>query len=80
MPREHSPRIGARSLFNRAREQAGDGASLLFSHLGVAQARPEEAALLLERVAARVRAGAWNDAVADLVERAEALDRSLTEE
>jgi hypothetical protein len=46
----------------------------------VAQARPEAAALLLERVAARVRAGAWNDAVADLVGRAEALDRSLTEE
>ena len=79
MPTGRGKRVGGRSLFSKASEQAGDGASLLFDRLDANHARRESAAATLLRMAELVRAGAWNDEVAELVARAEAVERGLDE-
>ena len=77
MPSGRGKRLGERSMLSRASEQAGDGASMLFDRLDANQSRRQGAAETLSRLAELVRAGAWNDALAELVARAEALEREL---
>jgi class 3 adenylate cyclase len=67
---------GAPSMWGRAERQAGDGAGALFARLEGA-AVPAAAAAVLERLAARMRAGEWSDELAELVARAEALEVAL---
>lgn len=81
-----------RSLLGRAdHQQSGSGADALFARLDAMDtrqesmadqpdARQQDAAELLARWAERLRAGAWSDELADLVARAEALERALAEE
>jgi hypothetical protein len=71
-----------RSLIRRAdSRQGGSGADALFARLdalGHGGARtPAASAELLLRWAERVRSGMWNDEIAALVARAEALERQL---
>lgn len=68
-----------RSLLERAGAQAGEGASLLFAKLDAESARNERGAATLERLAARLRAGAWSRELASLVARAEELERAMTD-
>ncbi|HKV84884.1 MAG TPA: hypothetical protein VJN88_10025 [Ktedonobacterales bacterium] len=77
MPTGRGKRVGARSLLSRASEQAGDGASVLFARLDAGHARRDSAAGTLARLAELVRAGAWSDEIAQLVAKAEALERDL---
>lgn len=77
MPSGRGKRLGERSMLSRASEQAGDGASMLFDRLDANHTRRQGAAETLSRLAELVRAGAWNDALAELVARAEALEREL---
>lgn len=69
-----------RSLLERAGARVGEGASLLFAKLDAEGGRNERGAATLERVAARIRAGAWSQELAALVARAEELERALAEE
>lgn len=69
-----------RSLLERAGARAGEGASLLFAKLDAESKHNERGAAALERVAARIRAGAWSRELAALVARAEELERTLAEE
>ncbi|HEX8997850.1 MAG TPA: hypothetical protein VF812_17610 [Ktedonobacterales bacterium] len=83
-------RKAPRSLWERAGAQAGNGAGALFARLDAQSALPDESvahvsavsearaqgALTLERVAAEIRAGAWNTALAALV--ADATDALAT--
>jgi hypothetical protein len=50
---------------------------MLFDRLDANHARRQSAAETLARLAELVRAGAWNDELAELVARAEALERAL---
>ncbi len=92
MARQRQGQSGARSLWARAGERAGDGAGALFARLDAQdaldtqelthtqtaqdlQAR-EQAAATLERLAARIRSGAWSDDIAALVARAESLNNA----
>ena len=77
MPRERNKRSSERSLLARAQEQVGDGASLLFARLDAGTARRELAADALLRLAERLRAGAWSEELADLVARAEEIERRM---
>ncbi|HEX6817376.1 MAG TPA: hypothetical protein VF120_03315 [Ktedonobacterales bacterium] len=77
MPSGRGKRLGERSMLSRASEQAGDGASMLFDRLDANQTRRQSAAETFSRLAELVRAGVWNDALAELVARAEALEREL---
>lgn len=92
MARQRQGQSGARSLWARAGERAGDGAGALFARLDAQdaldaqeltqahtaqdlqtlQAR-EQAAATLERLAARIRSGAWSADIAALAARAELL-------
>lgn len=82
MPRGRNER-GAReplpSLFARASAQTVEGASLLFARLDannsrIERAQREQAAAALMQLAERVRAGLWNDEIAQIVARISALD------
>lgn len=64
-------------MLARAQDQVGNGASLLFERLDANSTRREQAADVLARLAERVRAGAWNAEVAELLERAERIEREL---
>jgi hypothetical protein len=64
-------------MLARAQDQVGDGASLLFARLDAGAARREQAADVLLRLAELVRAGTWDTALAELVVRAEAIERAL---
>lgn len=77
MPRERNRRGDERSMLARAQDQVGDGASLLFARLDSGAARREQAADVLLRLAERVRAGAWDAALAELLARAEKIERAL---
>lgn len=68
---------GAPAMWGRAEEQASTGAAHLFARLGSSGERRDASIAALERLAARLRAGEWNDALADLAARAVALDRAL---
>jgi hypothetical protein len=63
-------------MWGRAERQAGAGAGVLFARLGDPDERRAAAIAVLERAIARLRAGDWSDALADLVARAAALDAS----
>lgn len=69
-----------RSLLEQAGARAGEGASLLFAKLDAESARNERGAATLERLAARVRAGAWSRELAALVGQADELERALADE
>ena len=69
-----------RSLIEQAVARAGEGASLLFARLDAESARNERGAAVLERLAARLRAGAWTPELAALTARAEELERTLSDE
>lgn len=77
MPSGRGKRLGARSMLSRASEQAGDGASVLFERLDANHTRRESAVETLTRLTELVRAGAWNNELAELVARAETLERAL---
>ncbi|MGH2516264.1 MAG: hypothetical protein ACRDHP_11470 [Ktedonobacterales bacterium] len=77
MPRERNKRPGERSLLARAQDQVGDGASLLFERLDAGVTKREQAADVLVRLAERVRAGAWDAELAELISRAEVIERDL---
>ena len=64
-------------MWGRAEQQAGDGAGALFARLDAPGARREEAIGVLERLAARLRAGAWNAELAHLLEQAAEVERAL---
>jgi len=64
-------------MFERAQDQVGDGASLLFARLDAGAARREQAADVLLRLAERIRAGAWDAELAELLARAEQIERTL---
>lgn len=69
-----------RSLLEQAGVRAGEGARLLFAKLDAEGARNERGAATLERLAARVRAGAWSRELATLIARAEELELALANE
>lgn len=64
-------------MLARAQEQVGDGASLLFARLDGGAVRREQAADVLLRLVERIRTGAWNAELAELVTRAEEVERGL---
>ena len=66
-------------LLARASSRAGDGASLLFHKLDADSGLHEQGAEVLTRLAERVHAGAWNSEIADLVSRADALLKALSQ-
>jgi hypothetical protein len=61
----------------KALAQSGNGASALFARLDATSGRPQAGAEVLIRLAERLRAGTWNRELADLVARAEALEKTL---
>lgn len=67
------------SLLARASARAGNGASILFAKLDAGNTRAVQGAEVLARLAERLRAGAWNPELADLVARAEAAEKALDE-
>ena len=79
MPRERNRRAGERSMLARAQDQVGDGASLLFARLDAGTARREHAADVLVRLAERIRAGAWDAELAELLAYAEEIERRIQE-
>ena len=64
-------------LLARASSRTGDGASLLFHKLDPDSALHEQGAEVLTRLAERLRTGAWNSQIAELVSRADALLKTL---
>jgi hypothetical protein len=77
---------GAPDMMARATAQASRDASALFAHLedhqgaspvDDAPAEGERAALTLERLASRMRAGAWTAELAELVARAQQVEAEL---
>ena len=77
---------GAPDMMARATAQASRDASALFAHLedhqgaspvDDAPAEGERAALTLERLASRMRAGAWTAELAELVARAQQVEAAL---
>ena len=79
MPRGRNERGETRSLLARASERAGSGASILFARLDAGNARAQHGAEVLARLAERLRGGAWNPELAELVARAEAIEKALEE-
>lgn len=77
MPRERNRYASERSMLARAQDQVGDGASLLFARLDAGTAHREQAADVLVRLAERIRAGAWDTGLAELLARAEEIERHL---
>jgi hypothetical protein len=65
-------------MWRRAERQDSSGASALFARLDVGDARLAEAVIILERLVNRLRAGDWNEDLADLVAHATVLDQTLT--
>lgn len=70
-------RGGAPAMWGRAEDQVGSGAAHLFARLGAQSERRDASIAALERLAARLRSGEWNDALADLAARAIALEQIL---
>ena len=77
---------GAPDMMARATAQASRDASALFAHLedhqgaallDEALAHGERAALTLERLAGRMRAGAWTVELAELVAQAQQVEAAL---
>lgn len=66
-------------MLARASAQAGDGAGMLFARLETTASRSEHGAEMLSRLASRLRAGVWNDQLADLIMQAETIEKSLGE-
>ncbi|MGO8950698.1 MAG: hypothetical protein ACLQUY_24205 [Ktedonobacterales bacterium] len=64
-------------LLAQASSRAGEGASLLFSRLDATSARHHYGAEVLVRLAEHLRAGAWNSDIAELVARAEGIEKQL---
>ncbi len=64
---------GSPTMWGRAERHAGNGAGALFAQLAADDARRAEAITAVERVLARLRAGEWNTALADLVAHAATL-------
>lgn len=77
MPRGHIERGKTPSLLARATARAGNGASILFDRLDAGNTRGRQGAEVLIRLAERLRAGAWNPELAELVARAEAAEKAL---
>lgn len=77
MPRGRNEQGKTPSLLARATARAGNGASILFDRLEAGNARSQQGAELLTRLAERLRAGSWNPELADLVARAEAAEKAL---
>ncbi|MGZ3600490.1 MAG: hypothetical protein ACXWQ5_12445 [Ktedonobacterales bacterium] len=77
MPRGHNERGQVPSLLARATARAGNGASILFDRLEAGNTRGQQGAEVLVRLAERLRAGAWNPELAELVARAEAAEKAL---
>lgn len=67
-------------MLARAQAQVGDGASLLFARLDGGVLQREQAADALLRLVEHIRAGAWNRELAELVTRAEEIERTLREQ
>lgn len=65
-------------MLERAGQHAGRGADALFARLDALRSRPDEAAAVLDRLAARIRAGEWDASIAAVVEAAAAIDTSFT--
>lgn len=63
-------------MLARATAQAGEGAELLFARLEGADTRQSQGAATLSRWAERIRAGEWTPEIAELVARAQALERA----
>lgn len=74
--RGRSAENGRRSLMARASAHAGDGAGALFARLDAAARREGEGEAVLLRLAGRIHNGEWDIAIADVVARAAALERS----
>ncbi len=79
MPRILNGQGKTPSLLARASARAGNGASILFARLAAGNARAQQGAEVLTRLAERLRAGTWNPELADLVARAEAVEKALDE-
>ncbi len=79
MPRFLNRRDEAPSLLARASARAGNGASILFARLAADNTRALQGAEVLTRLAERLRAGTWNPELADLVARAETIEKALDE-
>ena len=77
MPTKRHGRGGAPAMWGRAEEQVGGGAEHLFARLGSTSAQRAECITALERLAGRMRAGEWNDALAALAAQALALEAAL---
>lgn len=70
-------RGGAPAMWGRAEEQAGSGAEHLFARLGSSGEQRAESIAALERLAGRLRAGEWSDALAALAAQALTLEAML---
>jgi hypothetical protein len=77
MTKKRHGRGGAPAMWGRAEDQAGSGAAHLFARLGAQGERRDASIAALERLAARLRAGEWSDALADLAAHAVALEQAL---
>jgi hypothetical protein len=64
-------------MWGRAEDQASTGAAHLFARLGAQGERRDASIAALERLAARLRAGEWSDALAAFAAQAVALDQAL---
>ena len=73
-------RGGAPAMWGRAEEQAGSGAEHLFARLGASGEQRVESIVALERLAGRLRAGEWNEALAALAAQALALEATLRQD
>lgn len=65
------------SLLAQASSRTGEGASLLFHKLDANSTLHQQGAEVLARLAERLRAGAWSSEIAELVTRAEAIEKTL---
>lgn len=75
-PGHHRPG-GSPTMWGRAEHQASTGAGALFARLNASPDERIAAIAALERLVARLRAGAWNDDLAALVAQAASLEQSL---
>lgn len=75
-PGHHRPG-GSPTMWGRAERQASTGAGALFAQLNTSTDERAAAIAMLERVIARLRAGAWNDALAALIAHAATVDQAL---
>lgn len=77
MSRGHDERGKTPSLLARASARAGNGASILFDRLDAGNTRAQQGVEVLTRLAERLRAGTWTPELAELVARAEAVEKTL---